>query len=90
MRGLTTGTTDPATSSHKAKALNELSRYEKELKNVSMSVSIRKKMINGAEQLVGSIQRYDGPSSMPHEYTSMSKFKGAISDVIDSAAKQIG
>lgn len=80
--------------SSKEKVMGLLSEYEKNSRNVSMSINIRTKDIDGEMKKVYSCERYgpvdvDGGSPVPKEYTNKDDFMKYLSEFIDKVETQI-
>ena len=93
----TVGTTDPASrGSSKAKALGELSKYEKNEQRVSRHYSVRKKIVDGKAKLVWQLDNsyYGvGPGEkpeLPREYTKFADFKAALCAELETIRKGLG
>jgi hypothetical protein len=80
--------------SSKEKVMGLLSECEKNSRNVSMSINIQTKDIDGEMKRVYSFERYGpievgGSSPVPKEYTNKDDFMKYISEFIDKVETQI-
>jgi len=69
----------PGSSRNKSKMSAALSTYEKDVKEVYISVYVKKKVVDGKEIVVGCINR----EGKREEYTKPEGFKKAVMDQID-------
>jgi hypothetical protein len=82
------------TSRNSMKAGYDIANYAKKEKNVSLSLSIKLRDIDGKKSVIGTCESYyyqsNGERIIPKEFTTAAAFKKYISDMIDSVYDQIG
>lgn len=91
----TSGYTDPSSrGSNKAKAMTELSKWEKQDQSVHRYYNVRKKIIDGKTKLVWQLEGCGpmevGKASLPREYTKFSEFRAALMAQVDGIRDQLG
>ena len=80
------------TSKNVVKAGFDIANYAKKEKNVSLSLSIKLRDIDGKKSVLGTCESYymSCERAIPKEFSSSSEFKKYVGDMIDSVYDQIG
>ena len=82
------------TSRNVTKAGFDIANYAKKEKNVSLSLNIKLRDIDGKKSVIGTCESYymspSGERIIPKEFSSSSEFKKYVGDMIDSVYDQIG
>lgn len=83
------------TSKNMSKAGFDIANYAKKEKNISISLNVRLRDIDGKKSVIGTCECYpcyigNGERIIPKEFTTAGAFKTYISDMVDSVYEQIG
>jgi len=84
----TAGYIDSRTS--RSKALGDLDKNEKRDQMVTISVCIRKKLVNGVPIVCATVNRgYGMDGELPAEYTDMAKFRAMVNDMTEKVVSEM-